>query len=510
MSISAGTYTIGTGGDYSNLYAFFADITNLTNDIKGTIISDITETQTINPTIQLNGNTLIITSSKPTLGKLNTGWKVNRNFSGNMLMFQFSATGTGGTCKISGFELKALSATGNGYDIYFYEANNTQKYYCHDIIFNGDSQGSVPIGSNFTTTNGSLNIWNCISYKTGYGFYLPCDGTVYIENCVSAYSTAGNGYDFVNKPVIVKNCVGISNFNLDFNRTAGATGYNNASSDNSADGTWNTKAANVNAITASNEFIDPVNGDYTIKNGASIKFAGTMQSISENAAGICGCTRKPYLISKGAFEAAKTFCNKFDFSCGMGTMSKGAINHPAPWVSDTTNNFLNTGDVVFLGDSITYGAGSWSNLTGVVNARNRGITGDQTNDILARYAEVYRCIPSKVFLMIGINDISAGVATADIINRIYSITDGIHTNSPTTIIYLQSILPATNASWVTGINTVNAAIATGGGAHNYTYIELHSKFVDTDNYIKDDLTSDGIHLNDLGYTNWVWYIRNYL
>jgi hypothetical protein len=482
MSISAGSYTIGTGGDYANLYAFFAALANLTNDIVATIISDITETQTINPTIQLNGFALIITSNKPPKGKLGEGWKVNRNFSGNMLMLQFSGTGTGGTCKISGFELKALAATGNGYDIYFYEANNTQKYYCHDIVFNGNSQGSVPIGSNFTTTNGSLNIWNCISYKTGYGFYLPCDGKVYIENCISAYNTATNGFDFFNKPNITSiNNVGIGNYNLDFNRTANATGYNNASADNSADGTWGTKSGNINAITAADQFVDPANGDFALTPTATFRQAGHSLLIAENQKGANYYSRVAPYISISAFEVE---------------------NGIALWEADTSNNLLLVRDVVFVGDSITYNGGDWAIRTGMSSAKNRGISGDTTAQVLERINEVYRIYPKRVFLLVGINDISASVPDATIISNILSIVDSVFNYSPTSKIYVQSILPASTADWRSNITNINASLAESAVAHNYTFVNLYPSFADGNNYIISAYTTDGTHLSEAGYDLW--------
>jgi len=62
-------------------------------------------------------------------------------------------------------------------------------------------------------------------------------------------------------------------------------------------------------------------------------------------------------------------------------------------------------DIIFLGNSITAGA-EWSELLQNQHARNRGISGDITFGVLERLDEVTEGKPAKVFILIGINDIS--------------------------------------------------------------------------------------------------------
>src|SRR5258708_3619159 len=66
-----------------------------------------------------------------------------------------------------------------------------------------------------------------------------------------------------------------------------------------------------------------------------------------------------------------------------------------------------TEKIIFLGNSITEG-GNWKNLLKDSTAINRGISGDITFGILYRIDDVIRRQPAKVFLLIGINDISKG------------------------------------------------------------------------------------------------------
>ncbi|MEP7347737.1 MAG: GDSL-type esterase/lipase family protein, partial [Gemmatimonadaceae bacterium] len=69
------------------------------------------------------------------------------------------------------------------------------------------------------------------------------------------------------------------------------------------------------------------------------------------------------------------------------------------------------GVVIWLGDSITEG-GSWGSLIGDSTTLNRGIGGDITYGVLHRLDEVIRHRPSKLFILIGINDIAKDIPEA--------------------------------------------------------------------------------------------------
>src|SRR5687768_11746755 len=64
--------------------------------------------------------------------------------------------------------------------------------------------------------------------------------------------------------------------------------------------------------------------------------------------------------------------------------------------------------IVFLGNSITAGT-DWSELLQMENVRNRGISSDITFGVIERLDEVTSGNPKKVFVLIGINDISRNI-----------------------------------------------------------------------------------------------------
>jgi len=66
-------------------------------------------------------------------------------------------------------------------------------------------------------------------------------------------------------------------------------------------------------------------------------------------------------------------------------------------------------DVIMLGDSIT-AEGDWEKLLPGIDVANYGISGDTTAGILYRIPDIVMAHPAKVFLMIGINDITFSLA----------------------------------------------------------------------------------------------------
>ena len=65
---------------------------------------------------------------------------------------------------------------------------------------------------------------------------------------------------------------------------------------------------------------------------------------------------------------------------------------------------IHSGDIVFLGNSITDG-GEWNELLANPRVKNRGISGDRSGWLLDRLDPIVGGHPKKLFLMIGVNDL---------------------------------------------------------------------------------------------------------
>jgi len=109
------------------------------------------------------------------------------------------------------------------------------------------------------------------------------------------------------------------------------------------------------------------------------------------------------------------------------------------------NKSAKPGSIVFLGDSITdfFRLNEFFHGIYVIN---RGIGGDTTDGVLKRLSEsVFELSPSKVFILIGTNDIGGNKSESHVISNIAEIIDRIRDSCPETKIYLQSVYPVSNA-----------------------------------------------------------------
>ncbi|MEO9021961.1 MAG: GDSL-type esterase/lipase family protein, partial [Ginsengibacter sp.] len=103
----------------------------------------------------------------------------------------------------------------------------------------------------------------------------------------------------------------------------------------------------------------------------------------------------------------------------------------------------NPGDIIFLGNSLTARA-DWNELLDLPIARNRGISGDITFGVFNRLHEITEGKPAKLFILIGINDISRNIPDSFIVRNYERIIQKIQTESPRTKIYFQTLLPVNN------------------------------------------------------------------
>lgn len=175
-------------------------------------------------------------------------------------------------------------------------------------------------------------------------------------------------------------------------------------------------------------------------------------------------------------------------------------------------------DIIFLGNSITNGA-EWAELLGNNHVKNRGISGDVCMGVYDRLSPILRGKPAKIFLLIGINDVSARLPADTIVRRIGKIVHKIKCDSPTTRLYLQSLLPVTDyykkfsghTSHPEIIPVINAGIKEIADREGVVYIDLYSGFVDGETgKMNIGYTNDGLHLLGKGYLKWVEIIKSYV
>ena len=181
-------------------------------------------------------------------------------------------------------------------------------------------------------------------------------------------------------------------------------------------------------------------------------------------------------------------------------------------IKDGYTNYL------FLGDSITeyYDLDKYFPNMPVVNS---GVAGDTTEDILDDMKErVYDYNPSKVFILIGTNDLRDDKSVEEVVENIKKIIGGIKQNKKIAEIYLESIYPVNEdiKKSVVGlrenddINEINNQIEEYAKNENITFLNTHELLIDDDGLLNEDYTDDGLHLNDKGYEVVTEEIMEYL
>lgn len=170
---------------------------------------------------------------------------------------------------------------------------------------------------------------------------------------------------------------------------------------------------------------------------------------------------------------------------------------------------IKKGDVVFIGNSITDGA-EWAELFNDITFKSRGISGDITAGILHRIDDIVKQKPGKVFLLIGVNDLAKGISTDSIVNNIFLAADWIKQESPSTQLFIQSILPVSDGfkkfsghtNKADSILKINNRLKKEAANHHYIYVDLHSSFCNKQGKMDVKYSNDGLHLLGEGYLLW--------
>ena len=175
------------------------------------------------------------------------------------------------------------------------------------------------------------------------------------------------------------------------------------------------------------------------------------------------------------------------------------------------------GDIIFVGNSITDG-GEWSELFDDKRVKNRGVSGDITAGVIRRIDEIARRKPAKVFLMIGPNDLARNISPDSVVKNILLTVAYLKQQTPSTKVFLQSILPVNNiygkfgghTSKAEQIKSVNDRLKGESAISHYTYIDLHAQFSDESGKLKANHTNDGLHLKGEAYLLWKHIVYPYV
>ena len=188
------------------------------------------------------------------------------------------------------------------------------------------------------------------------------------------------------------------------------------------------------------------------------------------------------------------------------------------------NANLSKGQIIFVGDSITdfYPLDDYySDLN--LATYNRGIGGDTTGGLLDRMqVSIFDLSPSKIVLMIGVNDVFGGRKSNEyVLDNYEEILTQISDNLPSAEVHCMSLLPvsldiqpyapnydiAELNNRILQINTKIEELASGFG---YDYHNLNQLVSCDGDSLKTQYTDDGLHLNSAGFEVWTNLLKPFL
>lgn len=175
-------------------------------------------------------------------------------------------------------------------------------------------------------------------------------------------------------------------------------------------------------------------------------------------------------------------------------------------------------DIIFLGNSITHYC-EWAELFNNKHVKNRGISGDIVQGVYDRLDPIIKGQPKKIFLMIGVNNLSRDYTVDSTYMGLMKIVDKIVKECPTTKLYIQSALPV-NSKFTNypkhrnrgeEIKQYNAMIEKMCEEKGIKFINLYPLFKCKDSDELDPkYTRDGLHLNGDAYIVWRDAIKKYV
>lgn len=157
---------------------------------------------------------------------------------------------------------------------------------------------------------------------------------------------------------------------------------------------------------------------------------------------------------------------------------------------------------IMLGDSLSL----WFPTDGLPNGKlwlNQGISGDTSTGILRRLSAFSSTKPEVIYIMAGVNDLRKGTSDKVILSNHRRIVRRLKITHPNSHIIIQSILPTRRPKIPnTRIRNLNAQLARIAKEEKVNYVNIHKWFTDFKGDLRQELTTDGLHLSLNGYEVW--------
>lgn len=189
-------------------------------------------------------------------------------------------------------------------------------------------------------------------------------------------------------------------------------------------------------------------------------------------------------------------------------MMEGADDHPPATGSAIMTDETSTDSrpsIVFLGDSIT-AHGDWTAWFPDRRAHNLGVSGNTTDDVIARVDEVVALHPQEIALLIGTNDLGTRKSVEHLVRNIEYLLVTLRRDLPGTRMLVQSIMPR-GREFAEQVQDANRHLRQFSPSVNAQYLDLWPAFALQDGEIDPRFSDDRLHLTEAGYEAWLGELR---
>ena len=161
--------------------------------------------------------------------------------------------------------------------------------------------------------------------------------------------------------------------------------------------------------------------------------------------------------------------------------------------------------IAFVGDSLTR-QGDWETWFPDREVRNLGVSGDTTDELLARLDEIVDLHPDAVALLIGTNDLGQRKSVEHLVRNIEFLLVTLRRGLPGTRMLVQSIMPR-GAEYAERVHDANRHLRQFAPSVNAQYLDLWPALSGDGEAIDENYSDDSLHLTAAGYEAWLSELR---
>jgi lysophospholipase L1-like esterase len=164
-----------------------------------------------------------------------------------------------------------------------------------------------------------------------------------------------------------------------------------------------------------------------------------------------------------------------------------------------------SGSIAFVGDGLTAG-GRWEEWFPEYTVHNMGVSGNTTDDVIARLPVVVALRPDAVVLQVGTNDLGWRRSDEYIGRNIETILCDVRRALPETRLMIQSVVPR-ERDYAETIRSINRHLWQFAPTQKARYVDLWPALAQPDGELDQAYSEDRLHLTDAGYKAWIAILK---